>query len=329
MKVKLGLLALNLKLRFTKPENILIVHDDVDGISCASIALRALKGKTVVVWSGPREIHETLSAIRVRGKLLCIMDIGVNNDLIGVISSNLDRIRELGWRIYWIDHHSWSKEAIDEISKRVSKFVVESSPSAARLVFKVFGGDEVSKRIVEIGDDADTATYSMWLSIAYRALSSIERYRGKLVKMLASGVFTSGELEREAKRLVDREEKAIKREAERARILKTRSGRRFAVIDLRGRWGPGSRIAKFLAEEKGVDFSLVIYSCDSFGLYAGRDRSVNLKVICDSRRGGGHPFACGGRIDMPFYKGVFCRILRGRFTPSEIKSLINDVAETL
>ncbi|MDK2463694.1 MAG: hypothetical protein QI223_02830, partial [Candidatus Korarchaeota archaeon] len=70
-----------------------------------------------------------------------------------------------------------------------------------------------------------------------------------------------------------------------------------------------------------------IYTCGRFSLYAGAEKDINLRPICEEADGGGHPYACGGRIRLPLHKRVLCRLLGRSYTPREIGELVRKVEE--
>ncbi len=311
---------------------MIIAHGDVDGVISAVVAARSLSlnGRDDVryYFSGPRSIDNVLSRIPNGGKRLVIVDIAINPDKLGKIKEQVRRLNESGWQITWIDHHEWPANAIDELS-RYADVRVRRAPSAARVVLEELDGNEYEKELAAIADDADTATYSDERARMYNSLTRDKKKREYLLKALLEGRLRDDRVVRWATKRIREQEKAIRRGIEGSIIEKTSKGRSFAIIDLRPRGGPGSLISKKLADERGVGFSLVIYSCDKFSLYAGRDKSANLKPICENHGGGGHPYACGARIDLPYYKKLICLLLGRRYLPREIKELIEEIKQNL
>jgi len=306
--------------------NFVITHTDVDGIVSAAIALRAV-GEAEVKFSGPRSIARTLSRVPGSGDVLVICDVAVNRDSLDRIVRELERLRE-GWRIVWIDHHPWPEEAAERISEMVD-LTLRPAPSAARLVLEVLGGDETAERLAEIADDADTATYSMEESRLLRAVSRSGRLRLRAVRELAEDGWISQELESEARKRLAKMEEFVRRALERVVVVESGSGLRLGIIDLRPRGGPGSAVAQELGRMGRADVCLVIYSCDRFSLYSCSDAPVNLRPICESHGGGGHPFACGGRLEIGLLGRVLCRLLGRWYTPREIRALIDEILSCL
>jgi len=318
-----------LKWRTRRPNIMIIAHGDVDGVISAVITARSVGDNTEFYFSGPRSIHRVLSMLPSENKgRLFVVDVGINGDKLEEVEKELARLSNGGWQITWIDHHHWPNGAVEKLSK-YAKVVVRPSPSAARVVYEELGGNEFEAKLVEIADDADTATYKSRLAKLYNSLTRDKEKRKYLLNLLLEGKVEDERVASWGKKKLEEENRAIERGIRSTNVERTSSGRRFAVIDLRPRGGPGSFISKKVAEVKGVDFSLVIYTCSKFSLYAGRDRGINLKKVCESHGGGGHTYACGGKIELPFLKRILCRILGRRYMPREIKELIEEIKVSL
>ncbi len=312
---------------------MIIAHGDVDGVISAVIAarslLREINGDGIgYYFSGPRSIDGLLSRIPGGGEKLIIVDIAINPDKLDKIKEQVKRLSESGWEIVWIDHHEWPLGAIDELSS-YADVRIRRAPSAARVVLEELGGGDYGRELAAIADDADTARYSDRRAKMYNSLTRDKKKRDYLLKALLRGELEDDRVVKWANRKIRKQENIVRKEVERSIIEKTNKGKSFAIIDLRPGGGPGSLISRKLAEEKNVGFSLVIYSCNKFSLYAGRDKSANLKPVCENHGGGGHPYACGARIDLPYYKRLICRLLGRRYLPKEIKDLIEEVKRSL
>ncbi|MEM0017124.1 MAG: hypothetical protein QXJ39_04865 [Candidatus Korarchaeum sp.] len=304
---------------------LIVTHGDVDGILSAAILARALGGSFDYSFSGPSSLDRTLSKLRARGSELFILDIGLNRSKLAEVESSLRRLSSEGLRVLWYDHHHWDSEALSRIASLV-ELKVKPSTSNARLVFEDLGGGEFEEELVRIADDADTGSYSMEISRLYNAISMNRRMGRKLLERLVSGSLMDEELRSFGEAKLRELEDQVSEGLRRAVVRITRGGRRFCVIDLRRR-GPGSLIARRATKELGVDFSLV-FSCRRFSLYAGVSRELDLRRVCEVFGGGGHPYACGGRLDLNPIKRIVCKLLPRFYTPSEVRELLRVVEET-
>jgi len=310
-----------------RKRKLIVAHGDVDGVISAVIAARSLGLEDAEVYfSGPRSIDRALSKIANGGGRLVIVDVAMNPDKIDAVESELERLTNSGWDVLWIDHHIWPDGAIDRLS-RYADVRVRPAPSAARVVLEELGGGDYERELAEIADDADTATYGDERARMYNALTRDKEKRVYLVRALMEGRLEDERVIKWAKERLRDQERKVKKGLRRVKVLETKGGRRFALIDLRPKGGPGSLISKRLSNE--VDFSLVLYSCSKFSLYAGKDRNVDLRPICEGHGGGGHPYACGGKIEMGLLKRIICHLLGPRYLPREVKELVEEVRARL
>ncbi len=319
---------LALRLRLKRPSVIIVAHGDVDGVLSAAIAARSVGGNPEFLFSGPRSVHRALSLIPPGPGRLILVDIGVNANRLDELEAQLERLKRSGWSIIWVDHHQWPENAVERLSKHADRVIVRPSPSAARVVLEELSGDGYCQELVKIADDADTATYRTEFARMFRPLTRNHRKRMYLLRALLEGRLEDENIRKWGMESVDRERESVKRALRTAQVRTTASGRKYALIDLKPRGGPGSAVAKRMAAEHGVAFSLVIYSCERFSLYAGAEKNINLRPICEEQGGGGHPYACGGRIRLPAYKKLLCCLLGKRYMPKEILDLIKKVEES-
>ncbi len=310
-----------------RKRKLIIAHGDVDGVLSAVIAARSLGLEDAEIYfSGPRSIDRALSKVPDGGGRMVIVDIAMNPDKADAVEGELRRLKESGWDVLWIDHHAWP----DGIAERLSKYAdlrLRPAPSAARVVLEELGGGDYEEELARIADDADTATYSDERARMYNALTRDREKRAHLARALIEGRLEDEKVVKWAKERLRDQEKKIAKGLKRVKILETAGGRRFALVDLRPGGGPGSLISRKLSDE--VDFSLVIYTCSKFSLYAGRDRGVDLRPVCERHGGGGHPYACGGKIGMNPLKRILCTLLGHRYLPREIREIIDEVRDRL
>ena len=169
-----------------------ITHTDLDGIISAALVRRGLKRKTEVIFSGPREISKTLSSLvgeAPRGVEIYITDIGVNDDELDEIVSSLERLRDSGCKVKWLDHHSWSERALKEVREVVEDLIVRRVSAACEVVADYFGlRDPETESLLIICSDADTASYEMEQTRYYDcALKVTKHLAERLIDEFSSG----------------------------------------------------------------------------------------------------------------------------------------------
>ena len=307
-------------------EYVVIAHDDIDGTVSAALIKRKYKDIHFIP-SVPREVVFDLGKLNIENKKIFISDLSPNDDLLKELDKNLSKLIKNNNDIIWIDHHTWSKEAID-IASKYSKLFVERTKSSAELVAKVLElNDEISLKLVEIANDADTASYSLEDTINInRAL----RYKARInyiVDLLSEGKIRDEKILKWANKEAKNEEK-IKEIISNLPVFYTKSGQRYTIIDIRKVKLPGSLVAKYASIEKNLDFTVVIYPRLNVSFYAGMNKNINLLPVAKKYNGGGHPFACGCLPKLSFKSKLLTKIFKG-YIPKEIKEVINTVNELI
>jgi len=311
--------------KLSKNRVVNITHRDLDGIISAALVKKCFPN-VKIVFSGPRRIVKTLKKIRGEFGHLIITDIGVNEPLIDNIVTTLRRLKQKGWKITWIDHHTWSQDAIKKIGETINEILIGKANAACELVADYLSlNDEVSKKLVEIGVDADTANYELEESKYLDPIVKKEKLALKLIDQLSKGIIYQSNLYLEGKRRYEKFRLTIdKLLTKRVRIERTMKGRKFAIIDLRHKKTLKSQFNMYVVRKLKVDFIAVIHSCNSLGLYAGIDKSVNLLPIALKNGGGGHPFACGFEVRVPIFKRILCTIFP-KYLPRELREQIEEI----
>ncbi len=314
------------KREITTEQNIIIIsHDDVDGIICASIIKRKYK-EGFYIPSSPRSLIFHLSSLNVDNKKIFISDLSPNDAQLGSIAHDLDRLIKSGCEITWIDHHQWTENAIEKLNNKI-KIIVEPTISAAELVAKTLGsGDEVVDKLVVIANDADSANYSLEETINInRAIRNKKRLQ-YVFEVLSEGRINDEKIIKWASK-EEKNDSKIKEYVKGLKVFTTKSGYRYAIIDVRKSKLPGSISGKYASLEHKLDFTVVIYSNRSVSFYAGLNKEINLLPIARKFNGGGHPFACGCSPKLSLKSRILDKILGKRYTAKEIKEILKVVSE--
>ncbi|RLF23569.1 MAG: hypothetical protein DRN15_05835 [Thermoprotei archaeon] len=274
---------------------VIITHGDLDGVACAAIAKRVL-GEVEIIFSSPEKIAKSLRKLRVEDGLVVVTDISVNHGKEDEVLEAIRRLRRMRNEVLWIDHHRWTDRALELIG-REAELHVKPSPSATRLVKEILAPqDEIAEKIAEIADDADTGTYSMSLSRAYRVATKRRDTKMRLLEKLKDGVFEDEEVEEWMKRS-EEEIKASEELAKTVEICTTKSGLKFGVIRMRRMRGSGSIAAKIAMEKHGLDFVVVVRRNGRVSMYS-RKADIGILEVARAHGGGGHPQACGFRMSL-------------------------------
>lgn len=304
---------------------IIISHDDVDGIICASIIKRKM-GDGIYIPSSPRMLPNHLSEIEVKNKKIFLADLSPNEEQAKTITESLNKLSRMGCEIIWIDHHSWPEKVKEDLSS-YAKIIVSPTISAAELVAKTLDAkDEVIEKLVSIANDADSANYltedAMNINKAIRNKKRLQY----VFEALSEGRINDEKILKWAKKESKNDEK-IKEYVKTLPVLKTRSNYRYTIIDVRKAKLPGSITGKYASLEHKLDFTVVIYSNRSVSFYAGMNKDINLLTIARKFNGGGHPFACGCSPKLSLKSKMLDKLFGKRYTVKEVKDILKAVQE--
>lgn len=309
-------------------EVLIIAHGDIDGLASASI-IRRKYHNAYLLTSSPRRIDKVLKGLDIKNKKIFIADLSPNESQIKSIEKSLHRLKENGCEIVWIDHHSWTKESIEAVSN-YAKLIVENTFSATELVYKVLevSNDEISKKLVDIANDADEAKYYLEDTInIHRALRNKRRSKA-IFDILTEGKFNHEKILRWSKE-AETDEHRIVEYAKKINYSYTKNGTKFSVLDLRRADLPGNLVARYAIQIHNLDFCIVIYSNRSVSLYRGQKNDLDLLKVARMFNGGGHPYACGCNLKLSLKSRFLSRILGKKYLPTEIKKLIEKAEEIL
>ena len=302
--------------------DLIITHVDLDGVCSAAMAKRYLKSDPFVVFASPRRLEAVLRRTREGHERIVITDLSLNHDISEAVAAEVQRLASSGSKVTWVDHHSWNPDDVEKLSK-LCELTVENSPSAASLFFrKYMNDDEVSKKIAEIGDDADTNTNALPNTLAYKYGTWELKNRLLLLDSFTRGEF-EGDFIKKWQEEVKLQEEDSERLVSQLSPLTSNTGKKYAVIDVRGRKAQGTYAAKLAAQKLDLDFAAVIYSCRSISFYRGI-RDVNLLPLAERHGGGGHAYACGASLRPSLYERILCFLSR-RYKTKEMKRIIQEL----
>lgn len=308
----------------------ILTHNDTDGVCSGAIVLRYFKKGEIFIGRAGM-VHETIKLFRAKNRILVITDLSINKQYLKETTSHLTRLKKNGWKIIWLDHHIWDHDLIEGISKVVDKLRIDTRFVGGELAYQEFGdNDVVSKKLAEIARDADMVIRDLELTRLY-----VNALRGchygivkHMIKTLAKGVFRDSKIEMCAEKGVEKTKKS-KEYAKNTQIIITNSGRRFGLIDLRGKRLSGGEVANTAIELYNLDFSVVIYRNNRLSFYAKSDSNINLLTVAKKLGGGGHPTACGAALKLSLKSKILSKILGRFYYPKELKEAIRLTKELM
>ena len=326
------LLTLRIKEFFHLTAPVYIVtHNDTDGVCAGAIILRKFKNAEIFIAKAGRA-HEILKHFHSPNKTVIIVDISLNTTNLDETIRVLKSLKDRNYKIYWLDHHMWTEQAINQVSSVVDKLVVDRRYVGGELAYLEFGkGDEVSKKLAEIARDADLFIRS--LEITKKFVFAIKACRYKILKhmihVLAEGDFEDEKIKKCWLKGLDLINKSVEYGKNNTQILSTNNGRKYGLIDLRGKHLSGNDAANAAIEHFNLDFAVVIYANDRLSFYGRKESNINLVPLANALGGGGHPTACGAKINLSLKSKLLSKLFGRFYTPRELKDALELVKEMM
>jgi len=292
---------------------------DLDGV--ASAALLASKynidEKHIFFADHSAELFdyviEKLSSIR-QCSTLFITDISVNKAEVDKWYGLLSRLKGIGCKIVWLDHHSWPKEA-DKIAKLcdIAIFGENKSMCATDIVARETGLESKYREIVKATHMSDFALVpkdkkeasiirQYDLAISYYNTFSISKMQSKmraLAKALAKGKFENTQVAKDAKAF----DKISRRNIE--KMLSGAVEIKDIAIGFSSDKACYDDALEALRNKSGKDIVILVdYDKNTASM---RAQHKNIMPLALALGGGGHPHAAGFSI-----KGINLKSKKGR-----------------
>ncbi|MHA1596337.1 MAG: hypothetical protein ACTSWV_01705 [Candidatus Asgardarchaeia archaeon] len=317
------------KLNRSEVKNIIVTHGDLDGICSAAIVMRKVPD-AFVTFSGAGRCYEKIKLLNGSGKNLYILDMGLNYSYTHKTYSTLRRLKERGWKIFWIDHHVWDRRWVEKIGEVVDRLVIDRERVTGEIVLETFGGDDFSEELARIARDSDTLNRGNEYVRMYEYAINYKGYKAGhyLIKLFKESILVDDTI----KNWAEEGEKIDKLSVEvgkRGRIFKTKSGTKYTFLDLRGKKINGIVSAHAASRFLGVDFVVVMYKNDRISFYRGEGRDVDILRIAKMFGGGGHPFSCGVKLKLATWDRILSLIFGRRYLPRGIKKVLEAIDENL
>ncbi|MDP8247330.1 MAG: hypothetical protein P9M00_04275 [Candidatus Tritonobacter lacicola] len=223
--------------------NTVLTHTDFDGVVSGAMLRHILGPNTNIMLSSPARIHRSLEFLAMKPlkpNRLFIADLGVRTAKLPDVESALIDIAEAGTKIYWYDHHPWSKSSVETIERDAEDVIVDRTASdAAAIIQKRLGSKSpycekllrfVSNRLEP--DEMEWGKQWQFLLMALQSKGSFAEREEAIVNLAENK-----ELSFIDKRKVHQSEKdqeyTVKLARKSHRKETTASGKQFLVVDLR------------------------------------------------------------------------------------------------
>jgi len=280
-------------------------HNDLDGYISAAILLRKYPN-AYLYFSEPNKLHETLSSLNescrnIRNGKLFILDISAQNQIINMVLRELKKLRSK-FNIVWIDHHvTWSPNIMRSIEGNIDELILNMKAKYnAEIVYRLYSReDKYSLNLLNLlmGKSEDKEWDNYWRRAleGAKTYDKVNRtiYRRYVVQKLALNEKSeeTNRMYSEGVKIAEETMKYIRDKPH--RVMTTRMGRRFVIVDLRKSYTLNYDILRReIAKKYSAAFLLLIQKGGDLSLQRGVDSSnIDFTVLSAKFNGGGHRYS--------------------------------------
>jgi oligoribonuclease NrnB/cAMP/cGMP phosphodiesterase (DHH superfamily) len=243
-------------------------------------------------------IHGATHFSAERG-IVIIADLGLNDDLVDACKSIFSEASKNGWKLMWVDHHPWSRHAIDSVSQ-LCELVLDSSGEkcASDLMFeKLVPGNLLAEKLAGMAHTSDFFTKDQYLT----PISELIRYyqtfpdfydrMQELARKSAKGILWDVEMQS------DYDSYSKLRDEAKAQVLATTLVRKVGNLEVAyvqsSPYIQNSLFSEEIFEKTGVDLVMFYSSKGKVSIRRNID-SISCRVVAlNLPEGGGHDYAAG------------------------------------
>ena len=314
--------------------NVIIVshESDVDGVFSASIVLmRYPQAKTLFTSYGKENfsrisdlIYREINAVSGPG-LLVFCDLGLNEEIISLISEIFGFVCSNSWSIVWVDHHPWTPEALGLFSGNghdQRELIHDSTGKkcASELVYEFLLKDNhMAKGLALMAHASDFLLKDQFLPplpeliIYYRTLPDFYSRLTWLSRKISRGILWDTEMQEEYINYSKLRDKSKVNAWKELREIELSNGIKIAVVPT-GPYIQSSLFSEEIFEKNSFD---IIFFLTKDGKVSIRRKNLILNcndIALELLEGGGHNYAAGGKI---------------RSDPEDINSVITELIEAV
>ncbi len=293
-------------------ETMVISHcADIDGIGAAAMLLTKYRIRPADIFfidysdGALKKVEREIRKRKPRDTNLFITDLGANDSKITTFLSIIKTVKKGGGKIFWFDHHPWSRKAVKAISPECDTIICgERNECASDITIRQLKlrGKFVRefRRVCHISDLALPQrgrrtrrlikTYAMGIA-SYNTKSSRESQRRlvALAKALAGGRFTNKDVVDEAREFNEISKRRIREMVKDLSLI----GGKMAVGFSNSL--QSTNACHHIMEKSGRDVGIFINLDAKRGNM--RSKKSNITPLAQALGGGGHPHASGFSFD--------------------------------
>lgn len=304
----------------------IVTHTDIDGVGAAALYLY-LSGNPEyrVFFTEPFLLHRTLDKVAsAYYEKVVILDLGVNPAVYKEVLEYLLLLRKQDIPISWYDHHLWVDEWISDLKAVGIKLHVDTSTCTTGVVAKYTKPERGSvdekfvKELVMGICAGDLWKFDHWLGPYYVRLirrRDKDSWRKQVLKVLASGKHWIPELEEKVVEHVDRELEVL---SGKLYYVEKRANKLKVVVAESCERVENSFLAAYIMGRYLADIAILVSRDGKLSL---RSRDVDVREIAFRLGGGGHVYASGAKISMPWWVKFLSKINK-KFLLSYVAELV-------
>ncbi|MGC8982331.1 MAG: DHH family phosphoesterase [Desulfurococcaceae archaeon] len=291
----------------------IVAHTDIDGVASAALYVYlAGVSEYRLFFTEPFRLAEALDKVSsAYYEKVVILDLGINPPTYSDVLRYLEMLKESDIEVAWFDHHVWNDEWLRDVSSLGVKLYVDTSTCTTGVV---------AKHVTPLRDNIDYSfvdnlvkgvcagdlwKYDHWLGGYYVRLvrrKDRDSWRKKVVEVISSGNLWVGDFDAKVEEHIDAELKLLSSDLE----LAEKSVKNTKIVAaMSSELVENSFLAAYIMGRYGADV-VVLVSRD--GKLSFRSRKVNVRDLALALGGGGHLYASGAKIKIPWFVRAFSKI---------------------
>ncbi len=285
--------------------NYILSHKkDCDGLMSAAIYLKANPDAEVILIDYDENAISYLLKVfddiilKDDSGSLVIADFVLLPIISQLIISKLSKLMKKGWQITWVDHHQWSEDIKEKISK-IASIYIDSSYCASELMRKKFGkNDNTYDVLAKIGKDTDfhlgmypISSLLTDIITFYNYLKDDEKLR-KLVYKFSQGILWDTEMNIDWRKYLMMKKNSIN---ELESTISTKLINEYRIsVGFSDELISYSEALDIIMKRDKSDLAIVVFKNGSLILRRKEGVNIPCNKVAEFFDGGGHLFIAGG-----------------------------------
>lgn len=291
----------------------IVTHTDIDGVASAALYLYLNNNPEYrVFFTEPFMLYKALDKVAsAYYERVAIFDLGINSRVYDLVLEYINLLRRSGIQVSWFDHHVWDSKWVNDIAGRGVELYLDHSTCATGVVAKYVRPIRANidtvfvENLVKGVCAGDLWRFDHWLGGYYVRVvrrGDKDSWRKTVLKVLASGVLWSSEFNDKVVEHVDSE---LRYFTQNLRVVTGSVGGLKLAVAESNEYVENSFLASYLIGRLGADI-VVLVSGD--GKLSFRSRNFDVREVAHALGGGGHKYAAGAKISLPWWVKMLSKI---------------------